>query len=212
MLSLLFQKEQVNDTLPLSRKLNLPLAYGEDVKETIAPSLKGTLAGNSDAPSASSLSSLDVLITDQHEQRLNQLEDRVDLLSKENVQLKQQILYLNNVFDDMNRKVQLLEQALARARFCQREDDDIIQANLNSLRNEQMNLQSQFDRVMANPLSQEERARLIGQMDAIQERIGRLEQHMLSHRNMLAEISTSVRSLANAVASDRIPGIDIRPV
>ena len=211
-MSLLFQKEQVNDTLPLSRKLNLPLAHGEDVKETIAPSLKRTLAGNSDAPSASSLSSLEVLITDQHEQRLNRLEDRVDLLSKENFQLRQQILYLNNVFDDMNRKVQLLEQALAHARFCQREDDDIIQANLNSLRNEQINLQSQFDRVMANPLSQEERARLIGQMDAIQERIGRLEQHMLSHRNMLAEISTSVRSLANAVASDRIPEVDIRPV
>lgn len=175
------------------------------MKETIAPSFKRTLAGNSDAPSASSLSSLDVLITDRHEQRLNQLEDRVDLLSKENFQLKQQILHLNH-------KVQLLEQAHAHARCCKKEDDDIIQANLNSLRNEQMNLQSQFDYVMENPLSQEERARFLRQMDAIQERIRRLEQHILSHGNMLAEISTSVRSLANAVASDRIPGVDIRPV
>lgn len=182
------------------------------MKETIAPSLKGTLAGNSDAPSASSLSSLDVLITDQHEQRLNHLEERVDLLSKEKVQLKQQIFHLTNVFYDVSCKVRLLKQALTRELCRQKEENDIIQANLNSLRNEQMNLQSQFDRVVANPLSQEERARFIRQMDAIQERIRRLEQHVLSHGNMLAEISTSVRSLANAVASDRIPGVDITPV
>ena len=225
---LLLQKEELNNLLPTCKVVG--------VKEKIKPSVKELSAGNNDTRSASSICSLEVQITEQHEQRLTNLENMFaqhDLIFKEHLQLKQDNLQLkqdnlqlkqdnlqfkqdnlrlNNELRDVTRKVDYIEEVLTNALRCQKDDYDFLQGHLNALQNEQVNLRAQFSRLMENPLSHEERDRLIRNMEAIQERIGRLERHLLSHRNMLTNISTSVRSLANAVASDRVPGVDIQPV
>ena len=211
---LLLQKEELNNLLPTCKVVG--------VKEKIKPSVKELSAGNNDTRSASSICSLEVQITEQHEQRLTNLENmfaqhdlifKVNLqLKQDNLQLKQDNLRLNNELRDVIRKVDYTEQVLTNALRCQKDDYDFLQGHLNALQNEQVNLRAQFSRLMENTLSHEERDRLIRNMEAIQERIGRLERHLLSHRNMLTNISTSVRSLANAVASDRVPGVDIQPV
>lgn len=187
------QKEELNNLWPACKVVG--------VKEKIKPSVKELSAGNNDTRSASSFCSLAVQITEQHEQRLQNLENMVLQLKQDNLQLKQDNLRLNNELREVIRKVDYIEQV---------NDYDFFQVN--ALQNEQVNLRAQFNRLMENPLSHEERDRLIRNMEAIQERIGRLEQRLLSHRNMLTDISTSVRSLANAVASDRVPGVDIQPV
>lgn len=208
--------QELNNTLPLSRKFNLSPAVNEvGIKEKIASSSKAVSAGNSDSRSVSSPGFFEVPINEQHEQRLNDLESKFDLLlqenlerRQENLQLRQENRYLTNVIHDVNRKV----DELSRAIFCHSNHYDRFQASLNALQNDQINLQAQFNRFIENPLSHEDRARLVRHVEIIQERIRRLEQHILSHGNMLTDISTSVTSLANAVASDRIPGVDIRPV
>jgi len=203
------QEKELNNTLPLSRKFNLSPAVNEvGIKEKIASSSKAVSAGNSDSRSVSSPGSFEVPITEQHEQRLNDLESKFDLLLQENLERRQENRYLTNVIHDVNRKV----DELSRAIFCHSNHYDRFQASLNALQNDQINLQAQFNRFIENPLSHEDRARLVRHVEIIQERIRRLEQHILSHGNMLTDISTSVTSLANAVASDRIPGVDIRPV
>jgi len=201
--------QELNNTLPLSRKFNLSPAVNElGIKEKIASSSKDVSAGNSDARSVSSLCSVEVPITEQHEQRLNDLESKFDLLLQENLQLRQENRHFTNVMHDVNRKV----DELSRVIFCQNNHYDMFQARLNALQNDQINFQAQFNRFLENPLSHEHRVRLVRHVEIIQERIRRIEQHVLSHGNMLTDISTSVTSLANAVASDRIPGVDIRPV
>ena len=205
-LLLLLQKEEWNNTLPLSRKLNLFSSCNEVGEiEQIAPPVKELTVGNADTQSTSSCHS--------HEQRLNNIENRLaqyDLLFEENIRLKKSVQSLTSAFLDLKSKVDHIEHGLANA--LQTIGYDNFLGSLNALNIEQIHLQAQLNRLLENALSRDEQGRLMRHMEAMQGRIGRLEQHLLSHRNMLTNISTSVRSLANAVTSDRLPGVDIQPV
>ena len=193
-----FQKEQLNSTLPLSRKL-LPSSDEVDEKDKIALQLKEICGGNSDARSMSPCPSLELPITDQHEQRLNDLENKVAQLNsvlKENRQLKQEVSDLTNELHRVHSKVGCLEQT--------------FQANLRAVHDEIVNVQVQMSAFMISPFPQEERARLMESIQGIQQRIGRLEQHMQSYGNMIGAMSTSLTRVANAVERDRMPAVDIR--
>lgn len=164
---------------------------------------------------------LKVPIADQHEQRLNDLENKV---AQHDSVLKQQVSDLTNKLCNAYRKIGCLEEALHRVHgkvdyleraiyrlSCRQKGDyDIYQANLTALHNEICNVQDQMNTSMVSPFPQEERARLMESIQGIQQRIGRLEQHVQSHGNMIGAISTSLTRVANAVESDRIPAVDIR--
>lgn len=219
--SLLLQKGQLNVTQPLQRQVPFLLSSNVaskikncrindlEFKEEIAPSQKEVASGNSDTRNTFSRNSLDV--TDQHEQRLNDLENRVaqhDLLIKENCLLRQDIRCLTDAFRDVSNKVDHVQRTLD----CQKRDFDAFQENLNALQNEQFNLQARFNRLLESPLQQGELARLNRNMEVIHERIVRLERYSRSHGGMLANMANSVTALADAVRHVEILGVDIQRI
>ena len=170
-----------------------------DFKEEIAPSPKEVASGNSDTRNTSSRNS----VADQHEQRLNDLENRVaqhDLLIRKIPFLRQDIRHLSDAFRDVSNKVDRLQRTLD----CQKRDFDTLKENVNALQNEQINLQVRFNRQHG------ELAMLNRNMEVIQERIARLEGYSRSHGGMLANIANRLTALADAVRRAEILGVDIQ--
>ena len=209
MVSLLLQKGQLNVTLPLQRQVSFLLSANIEGKNRNSRENSTEFKEMAFMRNTSSQNFPNV--TDQHEQRLNDLEHKVaqhDQLIKENLLLKEDIDRLTNAFHDVSNKVDHIQRTLV----CQQKYYDAFQAKFNSLQTEQTILQSRFDRLLATPLQPGELARLTRNMEVIQERLRRLEEHSQSHGTMLANISVSVTALANAVRHVRILGVDIGPV
>ena len=178
---------------------------GLEFKEEIAQSPKEVASGNSDTRNTSSRNS----VADQHEQRLNNLENRVaqhDLLIREIPFLRQRIRHLSDAFRDVSNNVDRLQSTLD----CQKRELDAFKENLNALQNEQINLQIRFNRLLESPLQHGELARLNRNMEVIQERIAQLEGYSRSHGGMLANIANTLTALAGAVRRAGILGVDIQ--
>lgn len=213
---MLLQKEQFNVNQLLQRQVPHLLSGNKvskinsrenslEFKGEITPTPKEVTSGNSDTRNTSSRNS----VTDQHEQRLNDLENRVaqhDLLIRENSLLWQNIRHLFDAFGDVSNKVDQVQHTLER----QKRDFDAFQGNFNALQNEQINLQARFNRLLGSPLQHGELARLDRSMEVIQERIARLERHSRSHGGMLANMANAVTDLADAVR--RVEILDIQRV
>lgn len=217
--SLLQQKEQLNFN-DLQRQVPILLSGSKvsKIKNSrenslqftgkIAPTQKEVTSGNSDTGNTSSRNS----ITDQHEQRLSDLENRVaqhDLLIRaENCLLWQNIRHLFDAFHDVSNKVDQVQHTLD----CQKRDFDAFQENLNALHNEQINLQDRFNRLLESPVQHGEFARLNRSMEAIQDSIQQLEHYSRSHRGMLTNMANRLTALATAVRRVGMLGVDIQPV
>ena len=214
---LLLQKEQLNVNELLQRQVPFLLSGSKASKiknsrenslqftGEIAPTPKEVTSGNSDTRNTSSCNS----ITDQHEQRLSDLENKVaqhDLLIRENSLLRQDIRHLCDAFHDVSNKVNQVRHTLD----CQKRDFNAFQENLNALQNEQMNLQDRFNRLLESPVQRGELARLNRNMEVIQERIARLEGYSRSHGGMLANMANALTDLANAARPAQILGVDIQ--
>lgn len=217
--SLLLQKEQLNVNELFQRRVPLLLTGSKagKIKSSrenslqftgeIAPIAKEVTSGNSDARNTSSRNS----ITDQHEQRLSDLENRVaqhDLLISENSLLRQNIRHLCDAFHDVSNKVDQVQHNLD----CQKRDFDAFQENLNALQNERIHLQDRFNRLLESPVQHGELARLNRSMEVIHERIERLERYSRSHGGMLANMANTLTALADAVTREQILGVDIQHV
>ena len=179
------------------------------LKEEIAPSLKEVAAGNCDTRNTSSRHDSDV--TEQHEQRLNDLENRVaqhDLLLRENSFLREDIFHLTDAVRDVSNKVDHNQRILE----CQKRDYDTLLENLNALQIEQINLQTRFNRLLESPLPHGQLARLNRSMETIQVKIVRLERHSRSHGGMLANVADSVTALADTLRHVRVLPVDIQGV
>lgn len=215
--SLLLQKEQLNVNQLLQRQVPLLLSGNKvskiknsqenslEFKGEITPTPKEVTSGNSDTRNTSSRNS----VTNQHEQRLNDLENRVaqhDLLIREIPLLWQSICHLSDAFRDVSNKVDCVQHTLD----CQERDFDTFQENFSALQNEQINLQARFNRLLESPLQHGELARLNRSMEVIQERIARLERYSRSHGGMLANMANTVTDLADAVR--RVEILDIQRV
>ena len=216
--SLLLQKEQFN-TQFLQRQVPFLLSSSKaskiknsrenslEFRGQIAPIPKEVASGNSDTRNTSSRNA----VTDQHEQRLNDLENRVaqhDLLIGENSLLWQNICHLSDAFRDVSNKVDHVQHTLD----CQKRDFDAFQENLSALQNEHITLQARFNRLLESPLQHGELARLNRSMEVIQERIARLEGYSRSHGGMLANVANTLTALADAVRPVQILGVDIQRI
>jgi len=212
--SLLLQKEQLNSNQHLQRqvlssnvagKINYRRENSLEFKEEIAPTPKEVASGNSNTRNTPS----HISVTDQHEQRLNDLENRVTLhglLLMENTLFRQNIRRLSVAFCDVSNKVDRIQHTLD----CQQRDFGAFQENLNALKNEQINLQARFNRLLESPLQRGELARLNRSMEVIHERIERLEHHSRSHGGMLANTANRLTALANWMRREGI--LDIQRV
>lgn len=186
-------------------KINCRRENSLEFKEEIAPTPKEVTSGNSNTRNTPS----HISVTDQHEQRLNDLENRVarhDLLVMENSHLRQNISRLSVAFCDVSKKVDRIQHTLDY----QQRDFGAFQENLNALKNEQINLQARFNRLLESPLQRGELARLNRSMEVIHERIARLELHSRSHGGMLANTASTLTALANWMRREEI--LDIQHV
>lgn len=201
---LLLQKEQLNVNEILQRRVPILLtgSKASKIKNSrenslqftgeISPTPKEVTSGNSDTRNTSSRN----FITDQHEQRLSDVENRVaqhDLLIRKNSLLCQNIRHLFDAFHDVSNKVDRVQHTLD----CQKRNFDAFQENLNALHHEQINLQDRFNRLLESPVQHGEFARLNRSMEVIQERIARLEGNSRSQGGMLA-------NMANALTNSQI--------
>ena len=198
MVLFLLQKGHINANLP--RQVNFLLSgniAGQnrnsaenclEFKEELNPSLNDTMARNT----ASSRNSVPNA-SDQHEQRLINLENQVAHLTRCILKQNQVINHIANVNShlvsendrlkdavrDVNNRLYRIQVSLNDHRM--KHDDH--QANFTTLQNEQRNRSAEF-------------ARLIRDMADAQERIRRLESHLNAQGTMLGNISDSVRDLA----------------
>jgi len=124
----------------------------------------------------------------------------------ENPLLRQNIRRLSVAFCDVSNKVDRIQHTLD----CQQRDFGAFQENLNALKNEQINLQARFNRLLESPLQRGELARLNRSMDVIHERIARLEHHSRSQGGMLANTANRLTALANWMRREEI--LDIQRV
>ena len=148
---------------------------------------------------------------EQHEKRLNDLENKVaqhDVVLRENFLLKQDVRHLADAIRDVSNKVYHIQRTLE----CQKREYDTFQGNLNALLNEQINLQARFNSLLESPLPQAELVRLNRSMEVIQGRILRLERHSRSHGGLLTNLTNSITALANQVRHVTILGVDIQRV
>jgi len=185
-------------------KINYRRENSLEFKEEIAPTPKEMASGNSNTRNTPHNS-----VTDQHEQRLNDLENRVarhDLLLMENPLHWQNIRRLSVAFCDILKKVDRIQHTFD----CQQRDFGAFQESLNALKNEQSNLQARFNRLLESPLQRGELARLNRSMEVIHERIERLEHHSRSHGGMLANTANRLTALANWMRREEI--LDIQRV
>ena len=145
--------------------------------------------------------------------RLRFLENKVaqhDFLFEENRHLKQEIQRISSALCDFKRKIECIEEMSADSRCWQSDCFKAIWETFEALKLNQSALQAQ----MENPASRELHVKLTRTMRSIaamQEQIRNLEQHTLSHGNMLGNLSNAVTSLANEVRelpSERIFDIE----
>lgn len=159
-----------------------------EFKEELNPSLNDTMARNT----ASSRNSVPNA-SDQHEQRLINLENQVAHLTRCFLKQNQVTNHIANVNShlvsendrlkdavrDVNNRLHRIQVSLNDHRM----KHDAHQANFTTLQNEQRNQSAEL-------------ARLIRDTADAQERIRRLESHVNAQGTMLGNISDSVRDLA----------------
>lgn len=198
MVLFLLQKGHINANLP--RQVNFLLSgniAGQnrnsaenylEFKEELNPSLNDTMARNT----ASSRNSVPNA-SDQHEQRLINLENQVAHLTRCFSEQNEVTNYIANVnshlvsendqlkdaVGDVNNRLRHIQVSLNAHQM--KHDDHL--ANFNTLQNEQSNQSVEL-------------ARLIRDTAAVQERITRLEGRVNAQGTMLRNVSDSVRGLA----------------
>lgn len=195
--------------LPLSRKV-LPACNLVGEREQITSMEKDVSLANADNQGASSYHFPD---EQNIVRRLRFLENKVaqhDFLFEENRHLKQEIQRISSALCDFKRKIECIEEMSADSRCWQSDCFKAIWETFEALKLNQSALQAQ----MENPASRELHVKLTRTMRSIaamQEQIRNLEQHTLSHGNMLGNLSNAVTSLANEVRelpSERIFDIE----
>ena len=204
-LFLLLQKEKLSNTaLPSSLKV-LPGYSAVDAKEQIAPLVKDMTSGNANARNASSYCS-------PEDSRMINLEKKVEFLLVENQRLNQEVSKLKNGRFDDKRNIEYIEQTLSQSLCRQNSFAENLCRAVDALKYEHATLKDRIDRFLENPFSREEHVMLIRHMEAMQGQIVHIDQHVMSHGNMINDLSTSLTSLANIVANNRVPGVDIQPL
>ncbi|CAH3041509.1 unnamed protein product [Porites lobata] len=195
--------------LPLSRKV-LPACNLVGEREQITSMEKDVSLANADNQGASSYHFPD---EQNIVRRLRFLENKVaqhDFLFEENRHLKQEIQRISSALCDFKRKIECIEEMSADSRCWRSDCFKAIWETFEALKLNQSALQAQ----MENPASRELHVKLTRTMRSIaamQEQIRNLEQHTLSHGNMLGNLSNAVTSLANEVRelpSERIFDIE----
>lgn len=204
-LFLFLQKRKLSNTaLPSSFKV-LPAYSVVDAKEEIAPLVKNMTSGNANARNTSSYCS-------PEDSRMINLEKKVEFLLVENLRLNQEVSQLKNGRFDDKRKIECIEQTLSQSLYRQNSSAENLCRAVGALEYEHTTLKDRVNRFLENPFSREEHVMLIRHMEAVQGQIVHIDQHVMSHANMINDLSTSLRSLANIVANDRVPGVDIQPL
>ena len=176
-----------------------------DAKEEIAPLVKNMTSGNANARNTSSYCS-------PEDSRMINLEKKVEFLLVENLRLNQEVSHLKNERFDDKRKIECIEQTLSQSLYRQNSFAENLCRAVGALKYEHTTLKDRVNRFLENPFSREEHVMLIRHMEALQGQIVHIDQHVMSHGNMINDLSTSLTSLANIVANDRVPGVDIQPL
>lgn len=199
------QKEKLSNTaLPSSLKV-LPGYSVIDAKDEISPLVKNMTFGNANARNTSSYCS-------PEDSRMINLEKKVEFLLMENLRLNQEVSQLKNGRFDDKRKIECFEQTLSQSLYRQNSFFENLGRAVGALKYEHTTLKDRVHRFLENPFSREEHVMLIRHMEALQGQIVHIDQHVMSHDNMINDLSTSLTSLANIVANDRVPGVDIQPL
>ena len=124
--------------------------------------------------------------------------------------MKQEVQRISSALGELKRKIECIEEMSTNSRCWQSDCLKAIWEIFEALKLNQTALQAQ----MENPAIRELHVKLtrtIRSIAAMQEQILNLEQHTLSHRNMLGSLSNAVTSLANEVRvlpSERILDIE----
>lgn len=204
-LCLLLQKEKLsNTTLPSSLKI-LPGSSAVDAKEEIAPLVKDMTSGNANARNASSYRF-------PEDNRMVKLEKKVEFLLVENQRLNQEVFQLKNGHFDAKRKIECIEQNLSQSLYQHDNCCENLFRTVDALKDEHATLQERINRFLENPLSREEHVLLVRHVEALRGQIMRIDQHVMSCGSMINDLTTSLTRLANTVANDRVPGVDIQPL
>lgn len=203
------QKRKLSNTaLPSSLKV-LPAYSVVDAKEEIAPLVKNMTSGNANARNTSSYRES---YCSPEDSRMINLEKKVEFLLMENLRLNQEVSQFNNGRFDDKRKIECFEQTLSQSLYRQNSCAENLCRAVGALKYEHTTLKDRVNRFLENPFSREEHVMLIRHMEALQGQIVHIDQHVMSHGNMINDLSTSLSSLANIVANDRVPGVDIQPL
>lgn len=202
---MLLQKEKLSNTaLPSSLKV-LPGYSAVDAKEQIAPLMKDMTSGNANARNASSYCS-------PEDSRMINLEKKVEFLLVQNQRLNQEVSKLKDGRFDDKKNIEYIEQTLCQSLCRQNNFAENLCGTVDALKYELATLEDRIARFLENPFSQEEHVMLIRDMEAMQGQIVHIDRYVMSHHNMINDLSTSLSSLANIVANNRVPGVDIQPL